>query len=195
MPAPPTACCGSVAVPSARTSLTGHETHLSLRFGLLSRKQLANGQRQGSSIRIARQVLTPICRRSTTRAKFSVSGRSRRLARRSSCPRISRKKSPVLSSVPRVRRTRCGLPPGLNGRVEMWRGGRRYPLNCCRLFRLAVSQSRVRSSVSTSRSSNRTCSSPASGSRTEHHAFTHDGPPACAVRRTSPKYPYRCGSG
>src|SRR5471032_2677471 len=40
------------------------------------------------------------------------------------------------------------------GRVEMWRGSIQYP-------------------VSTSRSSNRTCRSPASGSRTRHYAFTH----------------------
>ena len=45
------------------------------------------------------------------------------------------------------------------------------------------------------RSSNRTCGSPASGSRTEPHAFTHDGPRPSCVRRTRPKYPYRCESG
>lgn len=50
------------------------------------------------------------------------------------------------------------------GRVEMWRSGGRNALNCCRPFRLAVSQSRFRNSVSTSRSSNRTCRFPASGS-------------------------------
>ena len=44
--------------------------------------------------------------------------------------------------------------------------------------------------VSTPRSSNRTCRSPASGSRTRSHAFTHEG-----VRRTSRKCPYRCESG
>jgi integrase len=36
---------------------------------------------------------------------------------------------------------------------------------------------------------------PASGSRTRHHAFAHDCSRPRAVRRTSPKCPYRCGSG
>jgi len=49
--------------------------------------------------------------------------------------------------------------------------------------------------VSTPRSSNRTCRSPASGSRTRSHAFTHDGPRPSWVRRTSRKCPYRCESG
>ena len=49
--------------------------------------------------------------------------------------------------------------------------------------------------VSTPRSSNRTCRSPASGSRTRSHAFTHDGPRPSWVRRTSWKCPYRCESG
>jgi hypothetical protein len=43
--------------------------------------------------------------------------------------------------------------------------------------------------VSTPRSSNRTCRSPASGSRTRPHAFTHDGPRPSCVRRTSRKCP------
>jgi hypothetical protein len=55
---------------------------------------------------------------------------------------------------------------GTLGRVEMWRGDRRFCLNCCRPFRLTVSQSASRNSVSTSRSSNRTGGFPASGSRT-----------------------------
>ena len=45
------------------------------------------------------------------------------------------------------------------------------------------------SSVSTSRSSNRTCRSPASGSRTRPHAFTHGWSLPRAVSRTSPKCP------
>ena len=49
--------------------------------------------------------------------------------------------------------------------------------------------------VSTPRSSNRTCGSPASGSRTRSHAFTHDGPRPSWVKRTSRKCPYRCESG
>jgi hypothetical protein len=49
--------------------------------------------------------------------------------------------------------------------------------------------------VSTPRSSNRTCRSPASGSRTRSHAFTHDGPRPSWVRRTSRKCPYSCESG
>ena len=36
---------------------------------------------------------------------------------------------------------------------------------------------------------NRTCGSPASGSRTRTHAFTHGTSCPSAVRRTSPKYP------
>ena len=42
---------------------------------------------------------------------------------------------------------------------------------CVRPFRLAVPKYPHRNSVSTSRSSNRTCRSPASGSRTGRHAF------------------------
>jgi hypothetical protein len=49
--------------------------------------------------------------------------------------------------------------------------------------------------VSTPRSSNRTCRSPASGSRPRSHAFTHEGPRPSWVRRTSRKCPYRCESG
>jgi adenylate cyclase len=47
----------------------------------------------------------------------------------------------------------------------------------------------VDGSVSTPRSSNRTCRFPASGSRTRRHAFTHDGPRPSCVRRTSRKCP------
>ena len=52
------------------------------------------------------------------------------------------------------------------GRVEMWRGGGRSEHRCCRPFRLAVPYEPDPGSVSTPRSSNRTCRSPASGSRT-----------------------------
>ena len=45
------------------------------------------------------------------------------------------------------------------GRVEMWRGGFRFEHICCRLFRLAVPHWFDHGSVSTSRSSNRTCRS------------------------------------
>src|SRR6266702_4300753 len=57
------------------------------------------------------------------------------------------------------------------GRVEMWRGGVRFEHICSRLFHLAVSYWFDHGSVSTSRSSNGTCSSPASGSRTRSRAF------------------------
>src|SRR5437588_9988158 len=55
----------------------------------------------------------------------------------------------------------------------MWRGGFRFDHICSRLFRLAVPYWFDHGSVSTSRSSNRTCRSPASGSRTRPHAFVH----------------------
>ncbi len=81
------------------------------------------------------------------------------------------------------------------GGVEMWCGGGRSPLNCCRPFRLAVSQSRVRSSVSTSRSSNRTGPIKASGSRTRDHAFAHGRLRVSLDRRMSPNFSYRYASG
>jgi len=52
-------------------------------------------------------------------------------------------------------------------------------------FRLAVPHWFDRGSVSTPRSSNRTCRFAASGSRTRRHAFTHDGPRPSRARRTS----------
>ena len=68
-------------------------------------------------------------------------------------------------------------------------------LSSCRPFRLAVPKYPLLSSVSTSRSSNRTCGLPASGSRTNVTAFAHDWLRPRAVRRTRLKYPYRCESG
>jgi hypothetical protein len=62
-------------------------------------------------------------------------------------------------------------------------------ISVCRLFRLAVPYEFARGSVSTSRSSNRACRSPAPGSRTRRHAFTHGWSLPRAVRRTSPKCP------
>ena len=55
------------------------------------------------------------------------------------------------------------------GRVEMWRGGPVWHA-VGRIDRCPASN-RARDSVSTSRSSNRTCRFPASGSRTRLHAF------------------------
>ena len=85
--------------------------------------------------------------------------------------------------------------PAASGRVEMWRGGGRSEHRCCRPFRLAVPYEPDHGSVSTSRSSNWTCRFPASSSRTRRHAFAHDCSRPRAVRRTSPKCPYRCESG
>ena len=56
----------------------------------------------------------------------------------------------------------------------MWRGDGRSEHRWCRPFRLAVPYEPDHGSVSTSRSSNRTCRSPASGSRTRLHAFAHE---------------------
>jgi hypothetical protein len=71
-------------------------------------------------------------------------------------------------------------------RVEMWRGDFRCEHIRFRPFRLAVPYEFARGSVSTPRSSNRTCRATASGSRTRHHAFAHDWLRPRAVRRTSP---------
>ena len=79
--------------------------------------------------------------------------------------------------------------PSQIGRVGMWRGGCRFGISVGRLFRLAVPYCPYRDSVSTPRSSNRTCRSPASGSRTKPHAFTHGWSLPRAVKRTSPKCP------
>src|SRR5580704_4030823 len=56
------------------------------------------------------------------------------------------------------------------GGVDDWRGVGRCFSTVCRPFRLAVSQSKHRESVSSRRSSNRTCGT-ASGSRTRSQAF------------------------
>ena len=59
------------------------------------------------------------------------------------------------------------------GRVERWRGGlgRAYLLPALSFAGASLAQP---CSVSTSRSSNRTCGFPASGSRTRTHAFAHE---------------------
>jgi hypothetical protein len=53
----------------------------------------------------------------------------------------------------------------------------------------AISSGRVQRAFKAQRSSNRTCSSPASGSRTRLHAFTHGTSCPSRHRRTSPKCP------
>jgi len=75
------------------------------------------------------------------------------------------------------------------GRVEMWRGFCRLDISVSRPFRLAVPWHSSPGSVSTPLSSNWTCGSPASSSRTRRHAFTHGWSLPSAVRRTSPKCP------
>ena len=59
------------------------------------------------------------------------------------------------------------------GRVEIWRGGGRLSLNCCRPFRLSVSECLTNVSVSRSRSSNWTGRFPASSFRTRGAALSH----------------------
>ena len=73
-----------------------------------------------------------------------------------------------------------------SGRVEMWRSGCRPNISASAPFVLAVPHWLDRGSVSTSRSSNRTCRFPASGSRTRRHAFAHGSLHPRAVRRTRP---------
>src|ERR1700751_927662 len=53
----------------------------------------------------------------------------------------------------------------------------------------AISGGRAQRAFKAQRSSNRTCGTTASGSRTRPHAFTHGTSRPSAVRRTSPKYP------
>jgi hypothetical protein len=77
-----------------------------------------------------------------------------------------------------ARRRHDGRPSTRAGRVEMWRGDRRFGLSVAAPF--------VWRCPSTP---NRTCRSPASGCRTEHHAFAHDWLRPRAVRRTRLKYP------
>jgi len=72
------------------------------------------------------------------------------------------------------------------GRVEMWRGGRRTSHRCFRALSMAVSDEAVRSSVSTSPSSNRTCAANASGSLPTHQAFAFERSRADGIRRISP---------
>src|SRR5246127_784583 len=77
------------------------------------------------------------------------------------------------------RRT-CGDCGGMSVscRVEVCRGNLRFEHICCRPFRLAVPHWFDPGSVSTLRSSNRTCRFPASGSRTRLHAFSRVTPSA-----------------
>ena len=63
----------------------------------------------------------------------------------------------------------------------------RLGISVFRPFRLAVPHWRSPGSVSTSRSSNRTCRFPASGSRTRAHAFAHGSLRPRAARRTRPR--------
>jgi hypothetical protein len=79
---------------------------------------------------------------------------------------------PCSMCCPRVKSVRsCAARRSGIGRVEVWRGGCRSNISVCRPFRLAVPQWFDHGSVSTPRSSNRTCRFPASGSRTRPHAF------------------------
>ena len=52
-----------------------------------------------------------------------------------------------------------------------------------------IADGRLQRACKAQRSSNRTCRSPASGSRTKHHAFTHGTSCPSRLRRTSPKCP------
>ena len=63
------------------------------------------------------------------------------------------------------------LSPGTSSRVEVWRGCCRPNVICFRPFRLAVPHWFNPGSVSTPRSSNRTCRFPASGFLLRRHAF------------------------
>ncbi len=72
-------------------------------------------------------------------------------------------------------------------RVEMWRGCLGLAYLCPALSIAGASLSRP-CSVSTSRSSNRTCATNASGSRTEHHAFAHGKFCGSFDRRMSPSW-------
>ncbi len=70
------------------------------------------------------------------------------------------------------------------GRVGMWRGGGRIGLSVSAPFVWRCLNSRANYSVSTPRSSNRTCATNASGSRTRHHTFAH-GRSRAAIRPTA----------
>ena len=79
-------------------------------------------------------------------------------------------------------------------RVEMWRGG----LGLAYLFPALSSAGASLAgpySVSTSRSSNRTCRFPASGSRRKRHEFAHEKLRFRCVSRTSPNVVYRLSRG
>jgi hypothetical protein len=66
----------------------------------------------------------------------------------------------------------------VRSRVEIWRGGGRFSLNCCRPFRLSVSEYLTMSRFSRSRSSNWTGRFPASSFRTRGAALSHTVKPS-----------------
>jgi hypothetical protein len=63
------------------------------------------------------------------------------------------------------------LPPGTSSRVDDWRGGVSLPVGCRQSLSRRPLNPDWRSSVSSRRSSNRTCRSPASGFHLRHQAF------------------------
>ena len=81
------------------------------------------------------------------------------------------------------------------GRVERWRGGLGCGLLLCPGFPVVRCLNiRLPCSVSTSRSSNRTCGFPASGSRTRTHAFAHAARRAITQSGRAPIAVYRYAS-
>jgi hypothetical protein len=63
------------------------------------------------------------------------------------------------------------FPPGTSSRVDDWRGGVSLPVGCWQPLSRHPLNPDWRSSVSSRRSSNRTCRSPASGFHLRHQAF------------------------
>jgi hypothetical protein len=63
------------------------------------------------------------------------------------------------------------LPPGTSSRVDDWRGGVSRPVGCWQSLSRRPLNPDWRSSVSSRRSSNRTCRSPASGFHPRHQGF------------------------
>ena len=97
----------------------------------------------------------------------------------------------IIENLDRLSRDDVVPATHLLSRVERWRGGLGdgmsvYPGFPC------VAQHRTPCPVSTSRSSNRTCGFPASGSRTRHPAYAHEKLRRFAPSRTSPSTSYRC---
>ena len=80
------------------------------------------------------------------------------------------------------------------GRVEMWRGGlgAAYPFPALSSAGASLS---APCSVSTSRSSNPSCGSPAMGSRRKYHDFAHEKLRVRSVNLISPKRSNRLDSG